>query len=193
MKAGLRAAIEQMVPLAEAEWTTCADYWHEQHYAKDAFITAQGEVEEHLYFVLEGIQRLYLPTANGQEHLMGFSFDGSFSGVYDSFTAQTPSDYVLQALTPSRILAISYADLNLLFDQFKTFERWGRLFAQAILFGRVKRESELLSLSAAERFESFQRRSPRILDQIPQRYLASYLNMTPETFSRLRKKFASTS
>jgi CRP-like cAMP-binding protein len=75
-----------------------------------------------------------------------------------------------------------------LFDQYAELDRWGRLFFQNLLIGRVSREIELLTLPAKERYIAFMRRCPEELLRIPQKYLASYLNMTPETFSRLRAK-----
>ena len=94
-------------------------------------------------------------------------------------------------MTDTEALVIEYAVLNKLFDQYKIWERWGRLFFTQILIGRAQREIEMLTLSAEERFQLFVNRQPTILQQIPQKQLASYLGMTPETFSRLRKKVRS--
>ncbi len=118
--------------------------------------------------------------------VLGFSYSGSPSGVFDSFIHQKPSDTFLEALKPSKLLAITRVDYLSLFEKFEGFHRWGHQFFQDILFGRLFREVELLTLSAEERYLAFMKRCPEELKVIPQKYLASYLNMKPETFSRLR-------
>ena len=92
----------------------------------------------------------------------------------------------MEALTPSRLIAINKQKYDELFERFPEFYRWRTHFMETILFGRGSREVEMLTLSAKERFDAFIKRCPEELLQIPQKYLASYLNMKPETFSRLR-------
>lgn len=84
------------------------------------------------------------------------------------------------------MLAIKKTDYEHLFELSPDFNKWSRLFLERILIGRGKREVELINLSAEERYVRFMRRCPEILHQIPQKYLAAYLDMTPETFSRFR-------
>lgn len=97
------------------------------------------------------------------------------------------SDIYLQALTDCELLKISFTDLNAMFDKYKSIERWGRIFNAKILVGMARRQLEVRSYSAEERFERLCNDSPHILQMVSQKYLASYLGMTPETFSRLRK------
>ena len=84
------------------------------------------------------------------------------------------------------MLAISYGDFEEMFKRFPELLKWRANFAENILFGRLSREVEIMTLSAKDRFDAFVKRCPPELLQIPQKYLASYLNMKPETFSRLR-------
>lgn len=122
----------------------------------------------------------------GEKVVFGFSYEGSVSGIYDSFVTQTPSFYFMEALTVSEVIAITKEKYDELFERFPEFYRWRALFMEEILFGRGKREVEMLTLSAKERYDAFINRCPFELLQIPQKYVASYLNMKPETFSRLR-------
>jgi CRP-like cAMP-binding protein len=92
----------------------------------------------------------------------------------------------LEALKPSKLLAISKSDYDSMFKKHPRFYVWGHHFFQDILFGRLSREVELLTLTAEQRYIAFMQRCPDELKVIPQKYLASYLNMKPETFSRLR-------
>lgn len=182
----LRAGLTRYVSLPDSAWKDIRRRWHVRRFRKDALLISPPTVETHFYFVLSGVQRLYYLSPEGNEAVLGFTFQHEFSGMYDSFIQQTPAQCHLQALTDSELLAIGLADMNELFDRYHCMERWGRLFLQEILFGRVLREVELSTRTAEERYRDFIHRSPAPLRQIPQKYLASYLNMTPETFSRLR-------
>ncbi len=161
--------------------------WKVHAYAQNELITQAGSIERYFYVVVEGVQAIYLLNKNGEKVVLGFSYPGSPSGVFDSFIHQKPADTFLEALKPTILLGISRNDYLSLFDNHPDFYKWGYLFFQEILFGRLFREVELLTLSAKERYVAFMKRCPEELKVIPQKYLASYLNMKPETFSRLRR------
>lgn len=161
--------------------------WEEIEYDRSDFITSAGKIERHFYVVVSGVQAIYILTKDGDKQVIGFSFDGSFSGVYDSFLMEKPSHYFLEALTPTKLIRMNKQQYDQLFEIYPEFDRWGRIVHQNLLLGRVQREVELITLSAKERYQLFMDRCPEKLRTIPQKYLASYLNMTPETFSRLRK------
>ncbi|MBO6515515.1 MAG: Crp/Fnr family transcriptional regulator [Bacteroidia bacterium] len=160
--------------------------WEEVQFKRSDFITESGVRERHFYVVVSGVQAIYIIGNNGDKKVIGFSFDGSFSGVYDSFLEESPSHYFLEALTPSTLIRTTLDDYNSWFTLYPEFNYWGRIVHQHLLIGRVKREIELITMTAKERFDAFIERCPAPLLTIPQKYLASYLNMTPETFSRLR-------
>ena len=164
--------------------------WKPRSFKQNEIITEAGSIEKCFYVVLEGVQAIYLLNQKGEKVVLGFSYSGSPSGVFDSFLHQKPSDTFLEALRPSQLLAISRTDYMNLFEKFNGFHRWGHHFFQEILFGRLFREVELLTLSAEERYVAFMQRCPEELKVIPQKYLASYLNMKPETFSRLRRSIS---
>ncbi len=160
--------------------------WKLKTFSRSELITEAGNTERYFYFVIEGVQALYLLNQKGQKVVLGFSYSGSVSGVFDSFILERPSNTFLEALKPSKMLSISLANYTKLFELFPQFHVWGHHFFRDVLFGRLHRETELLTLSAEQRYIEFMRRCPDELKVIPQKYLASYLNMKPETFSRLR-------
>lgn len=176
------------VELSVATHSEFFQMWEEVDYDRSDFITSSGKIERYFYVVISGVQTIYILTKEGDKQVIGFSFDGSFSGVYDSFLMEKASYYFLEALTPTRLLRINKEQYDNLFEIYPDFDRWGRVVHQNLLVGRVQREVELITLSAKERYEIFMNRCPDQLRTIPQKYLASYLNMTPETFSRLRKE-----
>ncbi|NQZ44711.1 MAG: Crp/Fnr family transcriptional regulator [Flavobacteriaceae bacterium] len=159
--------------------------WKPCTFKQNELITEAGRMEKYFYVVVEGVQAIYLLNQKGEKVVLGFSYAGSPSGVFDSFLDQKPSDTFLEALKPSTLLAIDRRDYRALFEN-PAFHEWAHHFFRDILFGRVYREVELLTLSAEARYIAFMKRCPDDLKVIPQKYLASYLNMKPETFSRLR-------
>lgn len=176
--------------ITEARHDSFLDFWEEVQVEKGTFLTEPEKVERYFYVVLEGVQAIYFMTREGDKKVIGFSYDGSFSGVYDSFLNGKGSNYFLEALTDSRMMRMNKQQYDSLFDNFPEFDRWGRIVHQELLIGRGQREIELITMSAQERFEIFMNRCPPELLRIPQKYLASYLNMTPETFSRMRARIS---
>ena len=160
--------------------------WEEKVFKKGDFVTEAGRKERYFYFVFSGVQSIYLIEHKGDRIVFGFTYKGDFSGVYASFVADDISDYFLECLSDSRLYAINRANYFNLFEQHPSFNKWGRLFYQQILLGRHKREVELLMLTAKERYLKFIKRCPDELRNIPQKFLASYLYMKPETISRMR-------
>ncbi|MGW9684472.1 Crp/Fnr family transcriptional regulator [Flagellimonas sp. 2504JD1-5] len=176
----------RQVTLDEQEENHFKLLWSAKTFNQYDLITEAGNIERYFYFVLEGVQAIYILNEKGEKVVLGFSYSGSPSGAFDSFIKKQPSDTFLEALKPSKMLAISYEDYQSLFEKHQEFYVWGHEFFQNILFGRLHREVELLTLSAEQRYKTFMQRCPDELKVIPQKYLASYLNMKPETFSRLR-------
>ena len=161
-------------------------FWKLRTFKRSELITEAGKTEQYFYFVLAGVQVLYVLNPKDQKVVLGFSYPGNPSGVFDSFVLNRPSSTFLEALKPSQMLAISLENYQKMFDLFPDFHQWGHYFFQDVLIGRLYRELELLTLTAEDRYIEFMRRCPDELKVIPQKYLASYLNMKPETFSRLR-------
>jgi len=154
------------------------------------FLVEAGNRDKFFYLVISGIQAIYLINKNGEKAIMGFSYNGSPSGAYESFILEEPSKYFVEALTDSKLIAINRNDYLEIFERFPEFYKWRTHFIESVIFGRGKREIEMLTMTAKERFDLFMARCPDILLTIPQKYLASYLNMKPETFSRLRAQRA---
>lgn len=183
----VRRTIERYVKLTDAEWAEVAPCWKRYSFAKGDFISHAGRVETRAYIVDQGVQRMYYEH-DGTEHCLGFSYGNSWSGDYDSFLGQRPGRFQVQAITDSVLEGIERVDLLRLYDRVPAMDRWGRLIVEELMQGRATREIEQLTLSAEERYRRLLQRSPHLLQLVPQKDIASYLRMTPETFSRLRAK-----
>ena len=183
----LEKKVRSLVQPNDQEWQAFTQKWRPFSFDKNHRVTDLGEVEPYFYFISEGVIRGYF-IKNGEEFNIGFSYHDEYSGVYDSFMLQKPSQYALETLTETSGIRIKYHDLMSLFDQYKVFERWGRLFNQSILVGFGIFIQSILADSAEERFNRLMDQSPHIFQLVPQKHLASYLGMSAETFSRMRKK-----
>ncbi len=183
----VKRTIERYVRPTEEEWASIAPCWQEFAFSRGAFVCAVGQVEQHFYIVQHGVQRLSFPH-DGNDVCVGFAYDGSWSGEYTSFVTRTPARFDVIAMTDSVLLGIHYDELQILFRELPVMERFGRLILEELLVGRAMREIEQLSMSAEERYDRLLERSPHLLQLVPQKDIASYLRMTPETFSRLRRR-----
>lgn len=184
----LKEQIEKYVQPTEAEWTAFAEKWTPFHFEKNVFVTEIGEVERYFYFINDGLIRGFF-VKDGEEYNIGFSYKGDPSGVYDSFHHRSPSQWALETLAPTSGVKINYTDFMALLNEYKVFERWGRMFFTDASIGLGLFIRSLVADSAEEKFQKLMTRSPHVVQLIPQKHLASYLGMTPETFSRMRKKW----
>lgn len=171
-------------PLEDEEWNDFATIWQTVSYKRKTVLTAAGETERHLYFVLDGVQRAFCIEADTEATIV-FTYPYSFSGIADSFLTQKPSKYFLETLTASTMLRTSFKQLELLMNKYHNVERLIRLFTSYALMGVLERQLELLTYSAEKKFKTLLKRSPHILQLVPHKYLASYLGMDATTFSKL--------
>ena len=181
----LKTFVGAIYPLKEKEWAAFEAIWQPYTCKRKTLLTKAGESERYLYFVLDGVQRGYGITSEGEEATIVFTYPYSFSGVADAFLTQTPSAYFLETLTASEFLRTTYQQLDELMIQYPAIQTM-ILKATAWAFkGVLERNVELQVLSAEEKFRKLLTRSPQVLNLIPHKYLASYLGMDATTFSKL--------
>lgn len=104
----LQKFVSNIAPLREEEWTAFAAGWSPVAGKRKTLLTAAGETERYLYFVLEGVQRVFHIGEDRQEATLVFTYPYSFGGVADSLLTQTPSSYFFETLTSSQLLRISH-------------------------------------------------------------------------------------
>lgn len=117
---------------------------------------------------------------------MWFSEIGDLSTDYAAFTKGATTIYEIKAITAMVCYSISRDDLNELYDKYKSFERVGRLINQHYLNGFIDRNMFLVKYSAKQKFDALYKEKPHFFNEIPLKYIASYLGITVETLSRLR-------
>lgn len=178
--------VEQFVELNSLEWAALEKHLEVKSFKKGETLIEAGKVENFMSFVTDGIARIY-HLLNGEELTVAFTYENFFACSYNSFTQRTPSRYTVQAIEDMTIVGVDYNSLQDLLDEFKTFERWARLEVERAYFLVEQREISILSFTTKQRFNRLWENSPQLFQRVPQKYLAQYLGMTAETFSRIRK------
>jgi CRP-like cAMP-binding protein len=181
----LRLFLNKIFLLKEEEMNALCSIWQPFECKRKTVLTAAGETERYLYFVLEGVQRAFYIGAEKREATIVFMYPPSFSGVADSFLTQTPSVYFLETLTASRFLRTTYQQIEELSDRYPEIRKMILRLTSFVLKGVLERQIELQCFSAEEKFRALLKRSPHVLQIIPHKYLASYLGIDATTFSKL--------
>jgi CRP-like cAMP-binding protein len=140
---------------------------------------------EWLHVIADGLVREFYVTAAGDEHTRVFVSAGGVTGSLLDLTSGAPSVTWIQALEPTRTVAIRYADFNTLASQHSALESLARALAQSLAIRKTKREYEMLALSAQERLAIWRAENPGLDGRITRRLLASYLGITPVHLSRI--------
>ncbi|OAV45182.1 hypothetical protein A3850_012065 [Lewinella sp. 4G2] len=183
----LRKTVTSIHPLSEAELEQLEGICHERSYAKGEHLFWSGDVCRGLYFVKQGVVGLY-GLRDGKEIYQDFFLDGQFATDVSSLVSQEPSSLFLRAVEGSTIKYIRREDLLGLYEQSSNFQHLGRKVLEQLLVGRTELSVRQSTLSAVERYQYVLEHQPALLERITLRHLATYLGMTRETLSRVRRK-----
>lgn len=180
----MKAFLSKIYKVDESILDEYIAHWKTYSLPKKTIMTAPGETERYMYFVLEGIQKSYY-LDDRRQHIIAFAYAPSFSGIPESFFTQTPSRYFLETITDSNFLRIPYQKHQQLMKQFREIETLFRKATELLLVGVIQRQHELMAFDMETRFRVFVKRSPHLLQMVSQKDLASYLRMDSTNFSKL--------
>lgn len=181
----LEQLIRAIHPLPEEDWEVLSTIWKPFSTKRKEVLTLAGEREKYLYFVVEGVQRVYYFDERNREATVVFTYAPSFGGVLDALMLQQPSRYFYETLTPSLFLRAPFNELQELMQAKPAVERMVRQGITLSLSGVLERLVELQCYTSEERFRKFLQRSPHMLQRVPHKYLANYLGIDPTNFSKL--------
>ena len=188
----LRQILNHISPVSEEEVEFLLKNSEEATLKKGDFLLKEGQMARSIYFVLSGVFRVY-QNIDGREITSYFSYSerNPFAASFPSFLTQSPSNEYVEAIESSSVISISYDQLNKLYDSSNGFERLGRILAEKNYLLAMERINSLQYQSARDRYNIFMKIYPGLLNRIPHHYIASYLGVTPESLSRIRKDLAS--
>lgn len=181
----LFAYFNRFMPLSPGDFEQMKAGIETRHFVKKEFLIRAGETADHLFFISKGLAREYLLKGK-QEITTDIISEGTITGAASSFLGGGPSLYSIQAMESVWALAMSRQNLEVLYETDNKWQRLGRLLTTHFLLAQEKNILDNIRYSAKERFLQFQEGHIDLLQRVPQKYLASYLNIEPETFSRMK-------
>ncbi len=185
----IKLYLDQIATISNSDWDFFTSKLQRRVIPKKAVFLELNEIENHISFIESGVVRLYIPKENPEKEItFGFCFEDEFISAYDSFLTQKPSAYQLQALTETTILSITYANLQAVYETTQIGNLIGRLTAERLFLLKSKREQNLLNLTAEERYIKLFKERPELLKIIPLKYISSYIGVTAQALSRIRKR-----
>ncbi|WP_246109096.1 Crp/Fnr family transcriptional regulator [Seonamhaeicola algicola] len=180
--------IENFISLTDEEVDILLQNISFRNYLKGQYIAQQGDVCKSSYFVVKGCTKMFYLDDIGQEHIIMFSIENWWTGDLGSYIAQLPSDYHVQCLEPTQVITFSYEDREVLFEKIPKLERFFRLIIERALVSTNKRLVRNFSLTAKARYIYFKEQYPEIEKRIPQYMIASYLGITKEFLSKIKRQ-----
>lgn len=163
----------------------CKSWNKEVIIKKKDYLLRGNQKENHLYFVISGCIALVIEGEN-KNSVLGFGYDNSIITSFISFSTEKPTALSLIGVSETKVLKISKKELQKLINNHSEIAKWYYTIIEKTLVGHLKRQVELTTLSPKDRYKLFIERSGHLVNSIPLKYISSYLNMTPETLSRVR-------
>ena len=184
----LKHYFNSLSPLTDDEWKLINGMFKVICCKKGDLILTPGKTCTHVYFNPTGIFRLYAIDRNGKERNYLFRLEGSFLADYDSFLHQKKSSYFIECIKATELIALDYHATTTLYEKIPAFQKIGRLVAEQLYVLAKERVEDFMFLSAEERYLKLMTQHPEVFGKIPLGYIAEYLNIRPQSLSRIRKR-----
>jgi CRP-like cAMP-binding protein len=175
----------RFIPVSAAEFELIKAKAEVQHYLKKEQLIKAGETEDRLYYITKGLVRQFFYKGK-QEVVIDIVSEGTITGSVTSFFTGEPSRYFIEAMEPVTVLTMTKKNLEELYLSDNKWEKFGRVLTAYFLLQQERHILDNIRFTIRERFTVFMNEHPDLLLRVPQKYLASYLDIKPETFSRLK-------
>ena len=180
--------LRKYIDLSESDVVSFNKYVETHQLKKKELILQESKVCNNLYFVEKGCLRMYFINKKGVEQITQFALEGWWISDYQSFNNDAPSDYYIQSIEESIVVSIDKQNLDLLLTELPQLERYFRRILQKDVAGAQLRSKLLYEMSKEEFYFHFSNSFPEFMQRVPQYMIASYLGLTPEYLSELRKR-----
>jgi len=185
----LLKAIRHYIPLSSDDEAIIRSLFRAEKLKKGQHLLQAGNICRNIFFIEEGLVRYY-SVIDGEEKTSYFNKEGEFVCDYASFLPQRPSTINIQALEACTIYFISHSNLQLLYEQVKYGDRFGRMALEDVYVNLINQVNSLYNAPPELRYQIFLTRFPDTGQRIPQYYIASYIGIKPQSLSRIRKRMA---
>jgi CRP-like cAMP-binding protein len=175
--------------LTDKDWRIFSSKLSKQEFSKKSLLLCKGKTENYLSFVEKGIIRFFIPHETN-DVTFSFAFENGFASAYDSFLTRNPSVYNVETLTQTILWRLSYDDLQDIYHETEIGNIIGRKASEELYIKKSRRELSLLTQTAEQRYLNLFTEQPHLFQHIPLQYIASYLGITPQALSRIRKRIS---
>ncbi len=186
----LLSHFNSLVTLSEAEQEDLRTRVTTRNLKRRQFLLASGDVCKHYHFVVNGCFKMYKVDNNGKEHNIHFAIENQWTTDIGSFHTEQPSQLYIEAVEPSEVIQISQSDLIHFYETSILFNRIFRVMVEDEFVQLQYRLLQTISTTAEERYLDFMQRFPNLFNRISNVQVASYLGITPEFLSMIRKKLS---
>lgn len=186
----VKSYFQRILPnLSSQTWLEVEKCLEVRSFAKDEWIIQAGQVENYVCYLHSGLVRFVI-RQDGKERITSFFSEDEMFSAYESFLQRQPTMYYIQALEPTVLICLNKKNVVELYDRFPEMDRFGRLIAEYLFIFITDMNNSLATMTPEERYIRLTKKSKQLLQRVPQYMIASYLGVTPEALSRIRKRIA---
>lgn len=182
---------KETIGLSDEELDYMLEQYNPLKIKRKTFYLQPGDVCKQITYVNKGCLRTYLPGENGKEHTLYFAVEDWWIGDIESFHSGEPSRYFIQALEDSELLIMPKSGYVSMTRDIPKYNEWYQLKVRKAYAASIKRYTDFKSGSAEERYRNLMQFQPHVLQRVASKYIADYLEIEPESLSRLRRKIFS--
>ncbi|MCE7065115.1 Crp/Fnr family transcriptional regulator [Dyadobacter sp. CY326] len=179
---------KSLLKLSDPEKEEIQKAFKAKHLRKRQYLLQEGDVCKHMAFIIKGAGRMYAVKENSQETVIRLAIESWWLGDYESYNLQTPSCYNIEMTEDSDVLLITHESMQDLSKTVPAFDLMIREIDRKATIATQKRIHSSISLDAEERYGQIAKTYPDFIRRFPQSMIASYLGISAETLSRIRKK-----
>lgn len=189
MHDSLRKVFDKILNISEQDWDVFQSILQPVEISKHKFVLEQGQICKGVYFLEKGLTRTYY-LKDGKEINKAFNFENEFLREIESLSKNTPSLDYIQALENSRLIFIDKNKLTDLYKSSSFFQEMGRKILEQLTITEQQYASLLASYSPKERYLEILKNKPKMIERVPLQHLATYLGISRESLSRIRKRIS---
>ncbi|WP_293879074.1 Crp/Fnr family transcriptional regulator [Sphingobacterium sp. UBA1498] len=185
----IRKYFERRFELTDHDWQVFYSKLTRQNFPKKHILLKSGQIENNLSFIETGIVRFYIPKEEN-DLTFSFAFNNNFVSGYNSFLTRNPSTYYIETLTETTLWQLTFDDLQEIYKKTKIGNAIGRQASEELFLKKSQRELSLLNETAERRYLNLFTERPELIKEIPLKYIASYIGITPQALSRIRRRIS---